>query len=1201
MYLILTIAIIALATVFLSFSKTRANPGTCYWVGDTSPANWNDPSHWSNSSGGAGNTCEGGVNIPQSGTAVVFNSANNNSVNVDTDVNIASISIATGGYSGTFDATTHNIYTSGNITFSSGTLHMGSGTWTIAGGVTLTNISTFDAGSSTLIMTGTTKNLIGAAQTLHDLSISGTVNVATSNVSVGGILSVEDGKTLTINSNKFLIMNSGAVTNLNNTGTITGSSGYLALNDSAGENLSAGGTLSSKVRFDATSGDVKVRARTYGAQAEFYSNSALSARTITLGTSASQTLDFSSNFYVLAANTQNIAVSAAIYNPSINITGNIDFTGTGAGSESLSMGSSVWTLSGNIDMQDGSVIGGTSTLVFAGSAAAQIFTPNAQTFHNIIVKNTNAAGTILNGNGTQGYKSGNLVVSGNLYLSADGASDVLLDGNTHHCGVTVEGSLDFVGEGDGQESILLGNNTWIVDGNVDFTGGTINAGNSTLELAGIDEQNLTLAGQTLNDLRVSNESGNSINFIGDVTAVSFAIACPDTKVVLDAGGTYSFTNINIDGRSLETPVKLVSSLSGSSWNFDVSGIPLVSHVEVSDSNASGGNKISAINSIDSGHNSNWEFLEDAVGFSPDQNTWRFSSPQDYVISDASKIQFSNSSAKIIPTGFETAWGKVWHDTHFAPNPGESGAESIIADSSGNFYVSGYTRNGAGGSDTGFIVKLDQDLNEIWYKNDYFTDSLKSEVYRMAIASDGNILAHGGYQDSSGNCHSVLMKLSPSDGSVVWSSTIDQPAGVVRLSGWDRAGGPVIDKEGNIYIAVANHLGDTQNDAEPSGIYKFDSNGNLIWSRSDSLASRKTGWNWEDMWGMAIDSEGSVYISYSCGGPWPSSLYWGLLKYDTDGNYQWMNIKLWSGENEFQAARGISIDPATDIIYQNGNAGGSSSSGCGFRKIDKYGNVLFEEIMHDIAFGGDTYCWGSIIDQFGNWNAAGQDGTAATATSFIKKYRGLDATKINVITNDFLPRLSHGLYASRITLDQWGNVYAASYFPDSNYNSKYSIAITKGVNTYPNTQPDSGIPLTLVNRIPIEYSSLSGFSVGYGPMDQADVKFQISNNGIDWYFWSGSGWEKTDGYVSNTESDINANISKFSDELGPGQFYFKAFLLTDGTKEVDLKNVTIQAVSISVLPQTGKNDDFNLRLLNLAIMFLPITIFFAVLEKRISTR
>ena len=64
-----------------------------------------------------------------------------------------------------------------------------------------------------------------------------------------------------------------------------------------------------------------------------------------------------------------------------------------------------------------------------------------------------------------------MAVGGNLYLSADAASNVILDAATNDVAVSVTGDLDFTGAGDGTESLLMGDGIWTVGGNVNFTNG----------------------------------------------------------------------------------------------------------------------------------------------------------------------------------------------------------------------------------------------------------------------------------------------------------------------------------------------------------------------------------------------------------------------------------------------------------------------------------------------------------------------------------------------------------------------------------------------------------------------------------------------------------------------------------------------------------------------------------------------------------
>ncbi|GAG83002.1 unnamed protein product, partial [marine sediment metagenome] len=162
----------------------------------------------------------------------------------------------------------------------------------------------------------------------------------------------------------------------------------------------------------------------------------------------------------------------------------------------------------------------------------------------------------------------------------------------------------------------------------------------------------------------------------------------------------------------------------------------------------------------------------------------------------------------------------------------------------------------------------------------------------------------------------------------------------------------------------------------------------------------------------------------------------------------------------------------------------------------------------------------------------------------------------------------------------------AFFGDTQYSNKYSATVLKGVNTYPNTTPGVGAVLTLVNKSPVYYTTLSGFSVEYGPMDQSDVKFQISNDGINWYYWNGTLWAQTTGTDSNTAEEINAHISEFSQQFGAGNFYFKSFMISDGTGQVDLSSVTISYGT--ELPVTGQHSGV---LIFIIYALMPIILFF----------
>ncbi|MBI5466415.1 MAG: DUF2341 domain-containing protein, partial [Candidatus Kerfeldbacteria bacterium] len=420
----------------------------------------------------------------------------------------------------------------GNLTNSGGTLNLGSYTTTVSGNVDSTG-GAITASTSTLVMNGSSKNLIGASQTLNNLTISGDTSVATSDVSVGGTLTVDATKTLTINASRALTMNAGATTTIN--GTISGS-GTLTLTDTAGANLGTAGTLSSVVRFNSAAANVTVPSRTYGGVVEFYNNTGTNY-TFTLGTASSQTLTFSSNFNPRADSTGNVSVTAATYNPTVNITGDLDYTGAGAGSEGVSMGSGTWTVSGSVDLTGGTVTAGSSTLTMNAGSGTKTLTTASQTFNNL---------TFNDNSGTATFRiSGNLDVDGNLNLT-----DGILDLNTNNPAVNLAGNLS-IGSG---ASVTKGSGAWTFDG------------------SGSSSWTDSTSGQDLGAVTVDGTS-KTISTSSNVKAASITVGANDTFNITDdtlnLTGTGTVLTVNSGGTFTTTSSTVTYSGTGATVNVTV--------------------------------------------------------------------------------------------------------------------------------------------------------------------------------------------------------------------------------------------------------------------------------------------------------------------------------------------------------------------------------------------------------------------------------------------------------------------------------------------------------------------------------------------------------------------------------------------------------------------------------------------------------
>jgi hypothetical protein len=103
--------------------------------------------------------------------------------------------------------------------------------------------------------------------------------------------------------------------------------------------------------------------------------------------------------------------------------------------------------------------------------------------------------------------------------------------------------------------------------------------------------------------------------------------------------------------------------------------------------------------------------------------------------------------------------------------------------------------------------------------------------------------------------------------------------------------------------------------------------------------------------------------------------------------------------------------------------------------------------------------------------------------------------------------------------------------------------------------------SVYGRIPQRFTLLSNF-VETSTLNGGEIRYQLSNNDGDTWYWYNSGWATTTiGYPeTNSASEINTNINTFN--IGSGELLFKAYLHSDGSQLVKLDSVYISGVPLS---------------------------------------
>ncbi len=365
-------------------------------------------------------------------------------------------------------------------------------TITVSGDVNFTNFATVTAGTSTLVMNGATKNLIGNGQTLNSLQISGNTTATTSDVSVGGTLTVDNSKALTIDTGRTMTMNAGSTTTIN--GTIgANTTGLLKLVDTAGANLGVVGTLSANVQFNAHTASVTVPNRTYGGAVTFLNDSG-SAYNATL---SAGTHTYSSTFTVSTTGAGGLTVSGT-NNPTVNITGDVTFTQSSSGGPSITMYSGAspnpWAITGNLTLANGSINLGSVTTTVSGDVnlTSGTVTPGTSTL-------------IMNGNGNT------LTPSGQTLNNFEMANNITLGGD-----LTTNGYLKI----DSGKTLDATNRTLNIAGDFNNAGGTLTSTNSTVNLTGAGGSTQTISGSTtFNNLSATGSSARTIKYTDGTTQI----------------------------------------------------------------------------------------------------------------------------------------------------------------------------------------------------------------------------------------------------------------------------------------------------------------------------------------------------------------------------------------------------------------------------------------------------------------------------------------------------------------------------------------------------------------------------------------------------------------------------------------------------------------------------------------------------------
>ncbi|MFZ4396777.1 MAG: glycine-rich domain-containing protein, partial [Kiritimatiellia bacterium] len=129
-------------------------------------------------------------------------------------------------------------------------------------------------------------------------------------------------------------------------------------------------------------------------------------------------------------------------------------------------------------------------------------------------------------------------------------------------------------------------------------------GQGVLRLSGTTAQNVTASGNAFNNLEIA--TTGLVAFADSFSAAKFTCRVAGADLVFNAGSVVTFGGLDLRGAPGK-PIKIRSSASSQAVKWNLTGVAVVSQVDVSAIDAAGGNRICAVDATGNGHTPNWDF------------------------------------------------------------------------------------------------------------------------------------------------------------------------------------------------------------------------------------------------------------------------------------------------------------------------------------------------------------------------------------------------------------------------------------------------------------------------------------------------------------------------------------------------------------------------------------------------------------------
>jgi uncharacterized delta-60 repeat protein len=191
--------------------------------------------------------------------------------------------------------------------------------------------------------------------------------------------------------------------------------------------------------------------------------------------------------------------------------------------------------------------------------------------------------------------------------------------------------------------------------------------------------------------------------------------------------------------------------------------------------------------------------------------------------------------------------QLWAARYNGSGNSDDSASAMAVDSSGNIYVTGWSR----GSGTNFdyaTIKYCPDGNQLWVARYDGPGNNSDHAYAIAVDGSGNVYVTGSSYGSGTSPDYATIKYAP-DGNQLWVARYNGPENMD-----DQALDLTIDNSGNIYITGWSSFNGQYNYDYTT--IKYASDGNQLW-----VARYNGSGNGADFArALTVDSSGNIYVT-----------------------------------------------------------------------------------------------------------------------------------------------------------------------------------------------------------------------------------------------------------------------------------------------------------------------------------------------------